>query len=251
MAIVRTQGLVLKYTDINEADRILTILTRSKGKIKAISKGCRRSKSSLLPSSELFAFSELILYKGTNFYHVSTGELRESFYNIRNDLLKLSYAVYFTELADTVTDEDLSSERLFLLLSNALYYLSRNEVPIGILSCAYQIKLMDLSGFKPCISKCVNCGNEDSLYKFSINLGGALCNKCSAYDTAAVKISANVLETFALLLSTSISRLNTIKIDNTIFIEIDKIIDAFVQRYLDKRFKSMDFINSIKNLEGE
>lgn len=251
MAIVKTQGLVLKYTDINEADRILTILTRSKGKIKAISKGCRRPKSSLLPSSELFAFSDLILYKGTNFYHVSTGELRESFYNIRNDLLKLSYAVYFSELADTVTVENMSSERLFLLLAKTLYYLAKDEIPIGMLSCAYQIKLMDLSGFRPFISKCVNCGNADSLFKFSIDLGGTLCSRCFIADSAAIKISPVALETFGLLLSIPISRLNTIKIDNTIFIEIDKIIAAFVQKHLDKRFKSMDFINSIKSLERE
>ncbi|MEA4960331.1 DNA repair protein RecO [Lutispora sp.] len=251
MAIIKTQGLVLKYTDINEADRILTILTRSKGKIKAISKGCRRPKSSLLPSSELFAFSELILYKGTNFYHVSTGELRESFYNIRNDLLKLSYAVYFAELADTVTDEDIQSERLFLLLSRTLYYLSNDEIPIGILSCAYQMQLMDLSGFRPLISKCANCGNEESLWKFSIDLGGALCSRCFTADKNAVKLSPGALETFGLLLSTPISRLNTIKIDNTIFIEIDKIINVFVQKHLDKRFKSMDFINNIKSLERE
>jgi len=251
MAILKTQGLVLKYTDINEADRILTILTRDKGKIKAVSKGCRRPRSSLLPSSELFAFSDFILYKGTSFYHISSGEIRESFYDIRNDLLKLSYAVYFAELADTVTDEDIPSEKLFIILSKTLYYLSRNEIPIGILSCGYQLKLMDLSGFRPQIKKCVNCGREDNLQKFSIKLGGALCNLCFEHDKSAIKVSAGTLETIGYLLSTPISRLNTIKIDNTIFIEIDKITVDFVQNHLDKRFKSMDFINSIKSLERE
>ncbi|SHI88601.1 DNA repair protein RecO [Lutispora thermophila] len=249
MAILKTQGLVLKYTDINEADRILTILTRDKGKIKAVSKGCRRPKSSLLPSSELFAFSDLILYKGSNFYHISSGELRESFYDIRKDLLKLSYAVYFAELADSVTDEDIPSERLFIVLSKTLYYLSRNEIPVGILSCGYQIKLMDISGFRPLITKCVNCGREENLSRFSVDLGGALCSLCLEHDKAAIKVSKGTLETIGCLLSTPISRLNTIKIDNNIFIEIDKIIIAFVEKHLDKKFKSMDFINSIKSFE--
>ena len=103
MPIIKTQGLVLKYNNLGEADRILTLLTKDKGKIKAYAKGCRRPKSSLTSSCEIFAYSDFILFKGTNFYHVSNGELRESFYDLRKDLVRLSYAVYFAELADTVT----------------------------------------------------------------------------------------------------------------------------------------------------
>lgn len=249
MTIIKTQGLVLKYTDINEADRILTLITRNKGKIKAISKGCRRPKSSLLSSSQLFAVSDYVLFKGTNFYHVSAAELRESFFNLRNDLLKLSYAVYFAELADTVTDENMACEKLFIVLSKTLYYLSQGNIPIGILACAYQLKLMDISGYRPMIGKCVNCGKEENLGRFSINLGGALCSDCYDYDKASVKISQKTLELIGQLLSTPISRLNTIKIENNIFIEIDKIISSFVQTHLDKKFKSMDFINNIKSLD--
>ncbi len=249
MAIIKTQGLVLKYTDINEADRIITLITRNKGKIKAIAKGCRRPKSSLLSSCQLFAVSDYVLFKGTNFYHVSSGELREPFFNLRNDLLKLSYAVYFAELADTVTDEDIASEKLSIILSKTLYNLSQNRIPIGILACAYQLKLMDLSGYRPMLYKCVNCGKGDNLSRFSINLGGALCSDCNDYDKASIKVSKKTMELIGQLLSTPISRLNTLKIDNNIFIEIDKIVYSFVQKHLDKKFKSMDFINNIKSLD--
>ncbi len=250
MPIIKTQGLVLKHTNVSEADRILTLLTRDRGKIKAYAKGCRRPKSSITSSCEIFAFSDFILFKGTNFYHVNSGELRESFYELRKDLVRLSYAVYFAELADTVTDEDISCERIFLILAKTLYYLSNKEIPMGILSIAYQLKLMDLSGFRPSLKKCVNCGKESDLTKFSVNLGGVLCNKCWESDTRAEKVNQATLEIFEILLSTPISRLNTIKIDNTIFIEADKIIIDFVQRHLDKKFKSMNFINNIKNFDN-
>ncbi|TAH60303.1 MAG: DNA repair protein RecO [Gottschalkiaceae bacterium] len=250
MPIIKTQGLVLKYTNVGEADRILTLLTRDKGKIKAYAKGCRRPKSSLTSSSEIFAFSDFILFKGTNFYHVSNGELRESFYDLRKDLIRLSYAVYFAELADTVTDEEMSCERILLILAKTLYYLSNKEIPIGILSCAYQLKLMDLSGFKPSLQRCVICGKEGKFNKFSISLGGVLCNDCLKPDIIAEKINPDTLEYFEILLSTPISRLNNIKIDNTIFIEADRIIKDFVQLHLDKKFKSAKFINSIKNFDS-
>ncbi len=248
MSIINTQGLVLKYTNINDADRILTILTRDKGKIKVFAKGCRRPKSRLISSCEVFAFSDFILYKGSNFYHINNCELRESFYELRKDLLSLSYAVYFVELADTVTDEDMYCKNIFLLLAKALYYLSKKEIPLGILTNAYQIKLLDLSGFRPSLKRCVSCGEDGNFTFFNIYLGGVICDNCSK-EGGTIRINPKTLELFKTLLIKPVSRLNSIKIDNTIFIEADRIIFEFLQLHMDKRFKSMVFINNIKNFE--
>lgn len=250
MGITKTQGIVLKYTNLGEADKILTILTRNKGKIRAVAKGCRKPKSSLLASSELFAFSEFVLYKGSNLYHITQGETRETFYNLRNDLLKLSYAVFFVEMADAVSEEELSSERLFVLLAKALYYLAEGEIPVGIINQAYQLKLMDISGYRPSLQRCVHCGKTDlQEYKFDIEMGGVICDQCENFGKKVIRISSGALETIRTLLNTEISRLNTLKIDNTIFNEIDRLIKRFVEAHLDKHFKSLDFLDEIKNSE--
>ncbi|HYE81167.1 MAG TPA: DNA repair protein RecO [Clostridia bacterium] len=255
MSISKTEGIVLKHTNLGEADRILTILTRNNGKIKAIAKGCRKPKSSLLSSSEVFVFSEFVLYKGTNFHHISQAVTRETFYNIRKDLLKLSYATYFAELAETVTDEDIPSEKLFLLLAKALYYLSTGEIPMGLIHLAYQLKLMDISGYRPNLTKCAICGKvREDYIRFSVELGGIICRECGSdenlrKDGNTFRISQGTLEAFKFLLNTEISRLNTKKIDNTSFNEIDKIARAFIQLHLDKRFKSLDFLDDIKDFE--
>lgn len=248
MGISKTEGIVLKYTNLGEADKILTILTRNKGKVKAIAKGCRKPKSSLLASSEVFAFSEFVLYKGTNLYHVTQAEVRQTFYNLRNDLLKLSYAVFFVEMADAVSDEEIPSERLFLLLAKALYYLAEGEIPVGIISQAYQLKLMDISGYRPNLSRCVHCGKTDmESYRFDIELGGLLCDECESFGKNVIKLSPGALEAVKILLNTEISRLNTLKIDNTIFSEIDKLVKKFVETHLEKQFKSLEFLDEIKN----
>lgn len=248
MGISKTEGIVLKYTNFGEADKILTILTRNKGKLKAIAKGCRKPKSNILASSEVFAFSEFVLYKGTNLYHITQAEVRQTFYNLRNDLLKLSYAVFFVEMADAVSDEEIPSERLFLLLAKALYYLAEGEIPIGIISQAYQLKLMDISGYRPNLSRCVHCGKTDmEVYRFDVELGGILCNECEKFGKSIISLSPGALETVKILLNTEISRLNTLKIDNTIFNEIDKLVKRFVETHLDKQFKSLEFLDEIKN----
>lgn len=248
--ILKTQGIVLKYTNLGEADKILTILTRHKGKIKAIAKGCRKPKSSLLSSSEVFTFSELVLYSGSSFYHVTQAETRETFYNIRKDLLKLSYAAYFVEMAEVVSDEDIPSERLFLLLAKALYYLSTGEIPIGTLGLAYQLKLMDICGYRPHLSKCVCCNKAHQHYeRFSPELGGIVCSECSPFEKNLQKISPGTIEIFKIFLNTELSRLNTVKMDNTIFSEMDRIIRLFIESHLDRQFKSLGFLDEIKNTD--
>lgn len=248
--ITKTQGIVLRYTNLGEADKILTILSKSKGKIKAIAKGCRKPKSSLLSSSEVFTFSEFVLYHGTNMYHVTQAESRETFYNIRKDLLKLSYAAYFVELAESVSDEDIPCERLFMLLAKTLYYLSTGEIPVGTLSLAYQLKLMDISGYRPSLTRCVGCHKEKERYEhFSIELGGVICAECYNVEKSAYKLSPGTFEIFKILLNTEISRVNIVKMDNTIFNEMDRIIKLFIENHLDKQFKSLEFLDEIKNSE--
>lgn len=255
MSILKTEGIVLRQTNLGEADKILTILTRSNGKIKAIAKGCRKPKSSLLSTSEIFVFSEFVLYKGTNFYHISQAVARETFYNLRKDLLRLSYATYFAELAESVSEEELQNEKLFLLLAKALYYLSTGEIPMGLIYLGYQLKLMDISGYRPNLTRCALCREAKEDYaRFSIDLGGVICAGCSSGENLknngdVFRISQGSIEAFKFLLNTEISRLNTKKIDNTIFNEIDKITRSFIQRHLDKKFKSLEFLDGIKDLD--
>ncbi len=253
MSISKTEGIVLKYTDLGEADKILTILTRNNGKIKGIAKGCRKPKSSLLSSSEMFVFSEYVLYKGKNFYHITQAVTRETFYNIRKDLLTFSYAAYFAELADAVSDEGIPSEKLFLLLARTLYYLSEGKMPMGLLSLGYQLKLMDISGYRPNLLKCGLCGKTGKEYtRFSIESGSVICGDCSSEEAfqnggGMYKISRGTSEAINFLLNMEISRLNTKKIDNTIFNEIERINRAFIENHLDRKFKSLDFLDSIKD----
>ena len=248
MAIIKTQGIVLKHTNLGEADRILTILTKHKGKIKAVAKNCRKPKSNLLACGEVFTLGEFVLYKGANLYQITSGETIETNYNIRKDLLRLSHGVYFAELVDAVSDEDINSELLFMLFARTLYHLAAGKIPVGILNIAFQLKIMDLSGYKPNLNRCVSCRKTaDSYEAFSIDYGGVVCANCAKADIQVVKISKGTLDTIKFLLETKISGLNNIKMDNTIYNEINNIMRKFVGRHLDRSFKSMSFLDSIRD----
>ena len=116
---------------------------------------------------------------------------------------------------------------------------------------------MDISGYRPNIARCAICRKSSEDYtRFSVDLGGVICSNCSTDENQknageVFKISQGTAEAINFLLNIEISRLNTKKIDNTIFNEIEKITRSFIQSHLDKRFKSLDFLDSMKDLNAQ
>lgn len=247
--ILKDKGIILKHSNTGEADRIVTILTQHNGKIRAILKGCRKPKSRFVNTSELFTVSEFILYKGnSDLITVSQADLKESYFDLRNDLLGLSYATYFAELVDIAADEDVDSEKLFSLLAWALHYISKKTVGAGLVCLAFQLKLMDVTGYKPSLIRCANCHEEvaDSEV-FSILMGGMLCKVCSPLDRKSKKLSVparlNMLQTLDVQMST----LSSLEIGDDAFLEMDKIMIEFLRQHIGRIPKSSSFLDSLKN----
>ena len=111
MVIVNTQGIVLRAVKYKENDLILTIFTRKLGKISAIAKGARRTKSALLSSCQVFAYSTFTLKKQGNMYRVTQTEIIKSFYEISYDLDIFSYATYIIQLIDYNVEDEVTNNR--------------------------------------------------------------------------------------------------------------------------------------------
>ena len=94
MSLVRLQGVVLRYRNRGEADRLLTILTPDLGKILVLARGCRRQKSRFLAFCQLFCYGELILQPYRDIFILNQAEVKNSYFDIRNDMDKLSCATY-------------------------------------------------------------------------------------------------------------------------------------------------------------
>lgn len=246
--IIKDRGIIIKYINTGEADKIATILTQHHGKLKAVIKGCRKPKSKFVGLSEQFAVSEMVLYKGNgDLYSISQGEVKESFFNLRKDILQLSYGNYFAELAEIVADEDVSSEKLFSDLVWALHYLSNKEVETGILLLAFLLKLMELSGYKPMLMHCSNCHGEIGESEFfSVPMGGMLCERCGWAEKNKKRLAAPSRLNMLQLLSTNMSALVEIHVEPKEFREMDGILKEFVTLHLGKTPKSAAFLESIK-----
>ena len=128
MVIINTQGIVLKSVPYKENDLILTIFSRKLGKVSVIARGAKKSKSSLLSSSQIFAYSNFTLKREGNMYRVTQSEIIKSFYNLSYDFEAFSYATYILKLIDSFMIENQPNNRLFILLAQSLYLFCEENI---------------------------------------------------------------------------------------------------------------------------
>ncbi|MFQ5593780.1 MAG: DNA repair protein RecO [Anaerolineae bacterium] len=179
--IYRTSAIVLKRQDFGEADRILTLFTPERGKLRAIAKGVRKTTSRKSGHIELFTYSDLLIAKGRNLDIVTQAEMIRPFLGLRQELPRISYAYYITELVDKFTKEDDENRPLFDLLLATLQTLGETN-DLQRTARHFELCLLDAVGYRPQLFHCVRCYKEIEPVNnfFGIEAGGILCPDCVA-----------------------------------------------------------------------
>lgn len=147
MEIISRKGIIIKEVKVGEGNKIFTILT-SEGAISASAKGVRSFKSKLSAGCGLFGFSDFELKKGKSMYSVMSAESIESFYEVRTDVVKLSLAVYFSDLLRNFALEGQDTGRVLRLMLNTLFYLTENN-DYDRVKAVFELRLMAECGFLP------------------------------------------------------------------------------------------------------
>ena len=124
------QGLVLRVTDYNDRDALLTLLTANHGKITVKARGLRRKNSPLVAPCQLLAFGEYTLFENRGYYTVNEASSIELFQGLRRDLVKLSLGTYFAQVAEVLSPEDMPNPQLLSLTLNCLFALSKMDEPV-------------------------------------------------------------------------------------------------------------------------
>ncbi len=243
MAVIKTQGIVLRYVNYRDADRIVTLFSRELGKIQVTARGCRRQKSRLLVATELFCYGEYILYLRQGRYTMTQCEIKDDFYNIRTNLDTLAYSTYLINLCEEAVQPGDGNSYLFRLLLNALTYLSYSDLNPLDITLIFSLKMIDLLGYRPQLSACVRCGSENlDAVVFSSREGGVLCRKCNNVDPFAYNIHKGTLQTMKYILQMDSARMGTLRMGEEIQEELKKVIKAYLTQRLEKHFKSWGFI---------
>lgn len=177
MALYREQAVVLRTYRLGEADRIVSMLTQTRGKVRAVAKGARKPGNRFSARLEPTSHVALQLYEGRNLDTITQAESMESFRGLRERLDALTPALAILEATDQVAQEREENFPLYRMLVGALRTLAHRPSPM--VAAAFFWKLLALEGFHPMVDECVVCGTGDELCAVVPELGGATCDACA------------------------------------------------------------------------
>lgn len=248
MNLETVTGMVLSSMPIGEYDKRLVLLTREFGRISAFAKGARKPNSSLLAPSQPFAFGIFTLYQGRNSYTVNSAEIQNYFEELRIDLEKATYGMYFCEVATHLTYENMESVGMLKLLYQALRVLSRADIPNELIRSVFEIKALDFNGETPCVFSCVKCGKkpkdgETFTYAgFSSKAGGMICTACRRTVEDVLQISDTILYTLQYIVSSKVENLYSFLLKEPYEQELKEVATRYMECYTDGRFKSLEML---------
>lgn len=177
MGLYRDTGVVLRTIKLGEADRIVTLVTEGRGKVRAVAKGVRKTKSRFGARLEPLTHVTLQLYEGRSLDTITQAETIEPFRAVREDLDRLARASSLLEVVDAVVQEGEADRRLYLMLLGALRTLEAGPTPLVV--PAFFWKVLAHTGFRPLLEECASCGAAESLVAFDLAVGGVLCRSCA------------------------------------------------------------------------
>jgi DNA repair protein RecO (recombination protein O) len=233
--LYREQGVVLRTMRLGEADRIVTLVTPAHGKVRAVAKGVRKTKSRFGGRLEPLNHVDLLLYEGRELDVISQCETLEQFRSVREDLDRLAKATSLLEAADQLTQEGQAAPRLYTMLLGALRSLAARDAPL--LVPAFFLKLLSLEGFHPVLEVCGGCGSKDELVAFDVGEGGALCRSCAG-RVSALAVSAEALALVRRALGGDLIGVLQEPVTRATA-EVDRLATRALEHHLERRLRSV------------
>ncbi len=176
MALYRDEGVVVRTLRLGEADRIVTLVTPEHGKVRAVAKGVRKTKSRIGARLEPTGHVSALFWRGRELDIVTQVELVDSHRGLRGDYDRLTRAMTLLEIADQLALEHHPMPELFTMLTRALVALEKTGSPL--LVGAFCWKVLALEGVGPISDSCARCGADRELVAFALEEGGFLCRSC-------------------------------------------------------------------------
>jgi DNA repair protein RecO (recombination protein O) len=243
----RLEAVVLRHNDWGEADRILGLYTLEMGKLRALAKGVRKLRSRKAGHLEPFTRVNLLLARGRDMPLITQAETVDPYLPLHEDLSGATYASYVVELLDRFTYEEGENRDLYRLLVETLSRLCKLKERDLVLRY-YEIRLLDLVGFRPRLFQCVRCGAEirpEDQY-FSALLGGELCPRCGSQTEGAQPISMNALKYLRHYQRSSFGEAGRARLNPALNQELETIMQHYMTYLLERSLNTPAFLRRLR-----
>ncbi len=246
MPSVLASGIVTRYANYKESDRIISIFTVEHGRVDAKARGCRRPTSPLLQCAQPFVYGVFELYFSHERYTVNNCEVKESFFPIREDIARFGIGSAMLQLAQEAVQENEPNEALFSLLYHGLSFLAYGQSEPDDLLCCFLLRFLQATGFCPSIARCAICGRDvraDGALYFDVPGGGTVCAACRAQARPVSKLALEALRRMLLL---PVGELDRVRLTSTLRGELLPLLIDYAEERLQYGAKALSFLKSVQ-----
>lgn len=242
---IKTDGIIIREQNIGESDRLVTILTREYGLVRAFVRGAKNIKSNKLSSTGLLCYSHFTLFRRKDSYIIDNAEPIEVFFNLRNDIVKLSLALYCAQVCEELAPKEDNAEGFLRLLLNSIHLLCKTDKNLLVVKSVMELRAMSKSGYMPNLLACNSCNEyESDIMYFNINDGTLFCDKCSS-DIKNIKIPKSVVSAMRYIIYSDFKKIFDFNLSDDNL----KLLNFITERYLivqtQRSYKTLDFYYSV------
>lgn len=240
------QAIVLRVTDYNDRDALLTVLSRNHGKLTIKARGLRRKNSPLTAPCQLLAYGEFTLFEYKGQYTINEATSLELFQSLRKDLLKLAAATYFAQVSELISQEDIPNPELQSLLLNCLYGLSKLNLTHEFVKPVFELRAACLSGYTPDLFGCHICGSQNP-DRFDLSAGMLECQGCRSSASPGIRLPVTpaVLEAMRYICLCNPKKLFSFEIGAENLKLLSSLTEAYLTTQLERGFSTLDFYKSL------
>lgn len=251
MRIIKTKGIVIKEYTVGESDKFISIFTKSNGKIMITAPRAKSYNRGLASGTQLFVYGEFVLQEYKDNYKLLQVEVIEAFHPLREDLERLSYSAYILEFIDVTMVENMSAPEVLRLMVRTFQAMCRNIINPKLIRHIFELKHMSISGYMPNLMECNECGilleQCTTLYFDSIE-GSVSCYDCAKPSPYCNLICADTLYTMRYIISVPVDDVFKFTVSDKVLYEISKVMSTYTVYHIDKKFKTLEFINQIERI---
>lgn len=241
-----TDALVIKEMNIGERDRLVTLMTRDMGVIRAYAAGAKSIKSKKGSATGLLSYSSFTLEKKGDNYRISEAAIINTFFGAGSDIICLSLSQYFCELCLILGPQDSSSEEFLRLVLNSLYFLTENKRNPILIKAITELRVAAVSGYCPNLIACDGCGKfEDDIMYFKMQNGSLLCKECKGNEDL-IPIDLTILNSMRHIIFSKLEKLYSFEIPEKAAERLSNITENYIKIQTDHHFTTLDFYHSIK-----
>ena len=253
MSNIITPAILIRRVDYGDYDLILTFLTRDKGKVSVLAKAAKKSVKRFGGILELFYELEIVYPEKTKkgLPVLTEASLKQSFTDIRTDIMKTAYASYWAQLLHEWAEEGGADENIFNLFRFVLKRLDQGANTPGVLSVLFQMRFLSLSGLCPNLSCCSACSSHlletgPTPIRFDLKSGGLLCDCCAPKAQGRDCLSRGTVKLLKWIETMDIEKAERVRFSEKSVVEAEDFLEAFLPYHVGKEPKSLKFLRKIR-----